>query len=309
MVADEYAAEMQQQQQHIQPPVTLPHSPPRPAAAHCTEQHGHVLRGMAVLCNSTRLGVSDAREGVEFQRVTQALLHPNSTQVRRAGANTTASSIRPGSLREQLAQTDNSTLAAGDVALLLLDAPLDSALPVAIATTEQWEAIDAPGAELRVVGWGQISEGSSRSHFPRSLQEGTLPYVDPQTCARLYLGTAPIDPELAICAGFTAGAKVLPCHGDSGGPLLYTPHVDDPSTDIQVGIVSGGAGQCAGPALPGVFLRLDHYRDWIESALESVDSTGQLPDGARTPGQLILPATANQTEQQFAAPVPALPLP
>ncbi len=47
----------------------------------------------------------------------------------------------------------------------------------------------------------------------------------------------------------------------------------------------------------------------IESALESVDSTGQLPDGARSPGQLILPATANQTEQQFAAPVPALPLP
>lgn len=30
----------------------------------------------------------------------------------------------------------------------------------------------------------------------------------------------------------------------------------------QVGIVSGGAGQCAGPALPGVFLRLDHYMDW-----------------------------------------------
>lgn len=82
----------------------------------------------------------------------QALLHPNSTQVRRAGANTTASSIRPGSLREQLAQTDNSTLAAGDVALLLLDAPVDSALPVAIATTEQWEG-ELQMGELAGAGW------------------------------------------------------------------------------------------------------------------------------------------------------------
>lgn len=36
------------------------------------------------------------------------------------------------------------------------------------------------------------------------------------SCARLYRGTAPIDPDVAICAGFTTGAKVLPCHGDSG---------------------------------------------------------------------------------------------
>lgn len=42
-------------------------------------------------------------------------------------------------------------------------------------------AIDAPGTELRVVGWGQISEGRSRSNFPRQLQEGALPYVDPTT--------------------------------------------------------------------------------------------------------------------------------
>lgn len=60
--------------------------------------------------------------------------------------------------------------------------------------------------------------GSSSFQCKRAL--GT-PSPAPRTCAcscaRLYRGVAPIDPALAICAGFTTGAKVLPCHGDSGG--------------------------------------------------------------------------------------------
>ncbi len=40
-------------------------------------------------------------------------------------------------------------------------------------------AINSTGTELRVVGWGAISEGDTPSSFPRQLQEGTLPLVDP----------------------------------------------------------------------------------------------------------------------------------
>ena len=50
-----------------------PLAPASRAAAHCTaDEWGRVLRGLSVLCNSTRLGVSDLRDGVAFQHVAQA---------------------------------------------------------------------------------------------------------------------------------------------------------------------------------------------------------------------------------------------
>ena len=62
-----------------------------------------------------------------------------------------------------------------------------------------------------------------------------------------------------------------------------------------MGLVSGGAGECGGPSLPGVFTRTDIYQPWIQAALEEVDRTGSLP---QVPGQqrmqqlarLVLPA-------------------
>lgn len=50
-----------------------------------------------------------------------------------------------------------------------------------------------------------------------------------------------VDPSIAICAGYLAGVPPLPCNGDSGGPLLYTPTLDDPATHKQVGAQSCSA--------------------------------------------------------------------
>lgn len=52
----------------------------------------------------------------------------------------------------------------------------------------------------------------------------------------------------------------------------------------QVGIVSGGAGECGGNALPGVFTKVPVYYDWIQEGLQAVQQGRGLPGGQQLPG-------------------------
>lgn len=54
------------------------------------------------------------------------------------------------------------------------------------------------------------------------------------------------------------------CQGDSGGPLQF---FSDNTSGIAtvVGIVSFGIG--CGSTLPGIYTRVAHYLDWIESVV------------------------------------------
>lgn len=52
----------------------------------------------------------------------------------------------------------------------------------------------------------------------------------------------------------------------------------------QVGIVSGGAGECGGNALPGVFTKVPVYYDWIQEGLQAVQQGRGLPGGQLLPG-------------------------
>ena len=51
------------------------------------------------------------------------------------------------------------------------------------------------------------------------------------------------------------------CQGDSGGPLLLVGE-----KDIQVGVVSWGAGGCAS-GTPGVYSRISAASDWIKQGI------------------------------------------
>jgi len=62
-----------------------------------------------------------------------------------------------------------------------------------------------------------------------------------------------------ICAGDLSGAKDA-CQGDSGGPLFCKFESGQYS---QVGIVSYGIS-CSSPNTPGVFTRVDKFKNWIE---------------------------------------------
>ena len=54
------------------------------------------------------------------------------------------------------------------------------------------------------------------------------------------------------------------CQGDSGGPFACNGKL--------TGVVSFGIG-CANAAYPGVYTRIQHYKEWIASNLDPEEST------------------------------------
>ena len=77
-----------------------------------------------------------------------------------------------GKAQQELSESgiDARSFSAGDLALLLLDSPIDSLAPVAVASPADWEAVAQPGLELRTLGWGAMGAGSNPRNFPNLLQ-------------------------------------------------------------------------------------------------------------------------------------------
>ena len=60
------------------------------------------------------------------------------------------------------------------------------------------------------------------------------------------------------------------CGGDSGGPASYHKgNVTDSEPWFQIGIVSHGPKQCGTHGVPGVYIRIDRFTDWIQQKLEA----------------------------------------
>lgn len=66
-----------------------------------------------------------------------------------------------------------------------------------------------------------------------------------------------IDEEKQLCAGGERDKGT--CAGDSGGPLMFF----DAGKLSIVGIVSFGTKPCAEAGIPGVFVNVWSYIDWI----------------------------------------------
>ncbi|KAF3837359.1 hypothetical protein F7725_004823 [Dissostichus mawsoni] len=139
-----------------------------------------------------------------------------------------------------------------DMALLKLSSPVnftDYIQPVCLASAN---STFYTGVSSWVVGFGATSSGGPDAD---TLQEVRVPVVGNHECKCAY----PYITDNIICAGFRAGGKDS-CQEDSGGPMM----IKKGSVWVQSGVVSFGKG-CTLPNVPGVYVRVSQFEDWIKS--------------------------------------------
>jgi secreted trypsin-like serine protease len=108
-----------------------------------------------------------------------------------------------------------------------------------------------------VAGWGRTGFNAPPSPYKMRVQ---LPYVETQTCARVYRTERLEITTGQICAGGKKGYDA--CLGDSGSPLMYT---KNGARWELVGVVSLGFKNCGLEGVPGVYTYVHNYMDWINS--------------------------------------------
>ncbi|KAL7042173.1 hypothetical protein ACKWTF_001046 [Chironomus riparius] len=84
-------------------------------------------------------------------------------------------------------------------------------------------------------------------------------------CKELY-DERPIYEKTMLCYGHYNETKDS-CEGDSGGPLQVSNQHQVSCTYMQIGIVSFGPRLCGSKGVPGVYVNVFNYIDWIENVV------------------------------------------
>lgn len=198
-------------------------------AAHCISQE-KVDKGYRVRLGTRDLSVSD---GVTY-RIDRMVQHADYFEPRH---------LNDIALVHLLSDEDTDLDAAGRVEAIRLFGSDDN------------DGDMPEGTPVSATGWGNTAPGKA-AHGSAQLLQVDLATVD-CNAAPDYRGRTN---TTMMCA--TAPGKDT-CQGDSGGPLVLT--YGEP---VLVGVVSWGDG-CADADHPGVYVRVDHFRDWIRRAMAS----------------------------------------
>lgn len=176
---------------------------------------------------------------------------------------------------------DYQALSPNDSDIALLELAQDAPVPAQLISL--FTGSPADGALSTVVGWGATNPNGTDTS--PDLLEVQVPIVAQTICSNLYASATPSIPITGnmICAGDLTNGGIDSCQGDSGGPLM----VQQGGIFQQVGVVSFGTG-CALPQFPGVYTRVDNFRNWIISFTEN---TGSSDDGGGAISWLLLPLT------------------
>ncbi|PSN31813.1 hypothetical protein C0J52_16417 [Blattella germanica] len=122
------------------------------------------------------------------------------------------------------------------------------------------------GQRCYVSGWGKDSFGSNGQYqyIEKKANVPVLSYSDCQAKLQTTrLGAQfKLDPSSFICAGGEPGYDA--CTGDGGAPLVCEVN----GQFYLAGLVAWGIG-CAGKGVPGVYVNVPNYRNWINQQIAS----------------------------------------
>ncbi|KAK9887122.1 hypothetical protein WA026_020570 [Henosepilachna vigintioctopunctata] len=152
-----------------------------------------------------------------------------------------------------------------DVAILRMDKPVDyNKYPHISPACLPNPRDDYTGTRCWTTGWGKDAFGDF-GKYQNILKEVDVPIVGQNQCLRQLQQTRlgydfKLHPGF-ICAGGEEGKDA--CKGDGGGPLVC-----ERAGSMQlVGVVSWGIG-CGQYGVPGVYVRVSHYLDWIRQVTQ-----------------------------------------
>ncbi|XP_010782514.1 tissue-type plasminogen activator isoform X2 [Notothenia coriiceps] len=114
--------------------------------------------------------------------------------------------------------------------------------------------------ECEISGYGKDSEFSAE--FSERVKRGYVRLWPKERCVPDVLSQRTITPNM-LCAGDTRGLDDA-CKGDSGGPLVCRNN----NKMTLMGVISWGDG-CGQKDKPGVYTRVTHYIDWINSIIKA----------------------------------------
>ncbi|GFS39960.1 phenoloxidase-activating factor 2 [Nephila pilipes] len=150
-----------------------------------------------------------------------------------------------------------------DLALIRMTDPVDSRIPHITPACLPFPGQVFDNQKCWVSGWGKDFFGP-KGEYQNVLKEVDVPVVSRAMCST-ELRSTNLGPDFKLhpgflCAGGEAGKDA--CTGDGGSPLVCTSN----GLWYVVGLVSWGIG-CGQPGVPGVYVNVLYYTDWINSIL------------------------------------------
>eukprot|EP00163_Fabomonas_tropica_P031073 TRINITY_DN7268_c0_g1_i1.p1 TRINITY_DN7268_c0_g1~~TRINITY_DN7268_c0_g1_i1.p1 ORF type:complete len:480 (+),score=87.89 TRINITY_DN7268_c0_g1_i1:87-1526(+) len=177
------------------------------------------------------------------------------------GTGSEASAVRRNVAKITQHPQYNPTTNRFDIAIVTLDAPVNTVTPVLRATSAFYPST---GTLTRIAGWGEIESGATAD----KLLTARVPIVSEQKCKNAYGSGITSD---MICAGYMGAGtpNIDSCQGDSGGPLF----TEENGQVRLVGVTSFG-DDCASKYAPGVYSRVAHSatKSFVESVINSAAS-------------------------------------
>ncbi|XP_026825303.1 uncharacterized protein LOC105281160 isoform X1 [Ooceraea biroi] len=116
----------------------------------------------------------------------------------------------------------------------------------------------SPGLNCTISGFGSIETGKTA----KDLRYGWVPLLDQSICRASYVYGEGAISEGMMCAGYLEEGNIDTCEGDSGGPLACYHN----GSFTLYGITSWGQ-HCGKANKPGVYVRVAHYRQWIDKKI------------------------------------------